>query len=463
MTQDGGDNWKNCTPRFSDVPAGTWVPQIQASKFKEGEAFVVFDDHRRDNWEAFLFRTRDFGRTWERIADDSDVFGYVYCFEQDPVEPKLYFCGTEFGLYVSFDEGKNWNKWTNGYPAAVPTRDMVVHPRDHDLVIGTFGRAFWVLDDTRPLRAMAQLGVENTLEKELQIFPMPDAYLNIIGESIGYRQGKVGDAYYNGTNREYGALISYYLKDAPENKEKLSLEEKVKIEIKDDSGKIVRTIFQTPKKGINRLAWNLTRDAPRTPNMTKPKKLTAPRSGISIAPGKYTAHISYQSNHDEFIFSVLPDVRLKIEEYSWLEKNKMIEDFYAEIIKLTAAMDEVRDMEKSIKFLKEKLSQKEEALFKEWNKKINSIEKQLKNQKEKVIPRKVQGIYRQPDVLMNQFWNIGSYLGHTLSPPTENQKLALEHFRKDVEVFLEGFEEFKAEEMSAFKRGVEGLELRILD
>ena len=138
------------------MPAGSWVPQVHASAYNEGEAFVVVNNYRRNDWTPWIFRTRDFGKTWERLVDDKKVNGYALSFIQDPVEPKLMFAGTEFGLYVSIDEGKNWTKWTNGYPT-VSTYDLAIHPREHDLVIATFGRALWVLDDIRPLREMARI------------------------------------------------------------------------------------------------------------------------------------------------------------------------------------------------------------------------------------------------------------------------------------------------------------------
>ena len=464
LTQDGGTNWTNCRSNFKGVPTGTWVPQIQASKYNEGEVFVVFDDHRRNNWEAFLFRTRDFGKTWERIVENRDVEGYVYCFEQDPIAENLYFCGTEFGLYVSFDAGENWNKWTNSFPAAVPVRDMVIQPRDHDLVIGTFGRAFWILDDIRPLRSMAKLGVQKVMDSGLVAFPAPDTYLNIIGESIGYRQGKVGDAYFNGTNREHGALFSFYIKNADEpTVEKTPLNDQAKIEISDAAGKVVRTLYHTPKSGVNRIAWNLRRDAPRMPNQSKPKKEVAPRSGMSVTPGSYIATVFYKNEKSHSAINVLPDSRLETDEKSWLEKDKMILDFYNEINKLTAAMDEVRGIESSLKFLKEKLSQKDEALYQQWKEKITTIEKELTYQKEKVLQKKAQGIYRQPDVLSNQLWNIRSYLGHTLSAPTDNQRLALSHFQKDVAAFLDGFGMFQKGMLAGFREEVKNLNVGILD
>ena len=203
---------QNLTKNFKGVPAQNWVAHIHPSNHDAAEAFVVFEDHRRDNWTPYLYHTNDYGKTWTNLVNEDQVRGFVYTAVQDPVEPNLLFCGTEFGLYVSFDKGKNWNEWTEGYPT-VPTTDLVIHPRDHDLVIGTFGRSIWILDDIRPLRTMAQMGAQKAMDQDLLAFPTADTYLINIGESIGYRQGKIGDALYNGENTEYGAIVNYYLKN----------------------------------------------------------------------------------------------------------------------------------------------------------------------------------------------------------------------------------------------------------
>jgi len=154
VTEDGGTNWKNTSQNIKGMPRNGWVPQVTASAHQAGEAFAVVNDYRQGDNAAYLFRTKDYGRSWQRIIDDTDVWGYVLCFVQDPVEPNLMFAGTEYGLYVSFDGGDNWNRWTSGYPT-VSTYDMTIQPRESDLVIATFGRALWVLDDIRPLRALA--------------------------------------------------------------------------------------------------------------------------------------------------------------------------------------------------------------------------------------------------------------------------------------------------------------------
>jgi len=140
LTTDGGASWTNCTPLIKEFPEGAWVPQIVPSEEDAGEATVVVNNYRQNDYAPYLYHTRDYGKKWNRLIDQSDVPGYVLSFAFDPEEPRLRFLGTEYGLYVTIDGGEQWTKWTNGYPT-VSTMDLVVHPREHDLVIGTFGRS----------------------------------------------------------------------------------------------------------------------------------------------------------------------------------------------------------------------------------------------------------------------------------------------------------------------------------
>ncbi len=190
-TTDGGETRNNLSKALKGVPEGSWIPQVHASKYRAEEAFVVVNNYRRNDYSAYLYHTLNFGKTWERIVDDSRVWGYVLSFEQDPVEPKLMFLGTEYGLYISIDAGANCTKWTNGYPI-VSTMDMIIHPCEYDLVIGTFGRAAYVLDDIRPLREIAQKGL-NILEEEIHVFDPPEAVLANNKRAPGFYSA--GDAY----------------------------------------------------------------------------------------------------------------------------------------------------------------------------------------------------------------------------------------------------------------------------
>ena len=185
--------------------SGPYVPQVVASSHDAGEAFVVFEDHRRNNWEPYVYRTRDFGNRWDRLVDDDDVWGYALSIAQDPVASNLLFLGTEFGVYFSINGGDSWQKFEHGIPT-VSAMDMVIHPRDHDLIVGTFGRSLFVLDDIRQLRTIAQDGAE-LLDAPLTVFDAPIAYHAITAQAPGTRFA--AQAMYAGENRETGAMISY--------------------------------------------------------------------------------------------------------------------------------------------------------------------------------------------------------------------------------------------------------------
>ncbi|MGZ5133834.1 MAG: WD40/YVTN/BNR-like repeat-containing protein, partial [Flavitalea sp.] len=150
LTRDGGKSWTNFRNKIPGLPAGSWIPQINASRFTGGEVFVVANDYRRGDFKPYIFRTTDYGKTWTRMVDEKKVTGYTLCVLQDPVERNLVFVGTEQGLWVSFDNGGSFQQWKNGYPA-VSTYDLAIQEREADLVIATFGRALYILDDIRPL------------------------------------------------------------------------------------------------------------------------------------------------------------------------------------------------------------------------------------------------------------------------------------------------------------------------
>jgi len=174
LTRDGGSTWANLTENIKGAPKNGWIPQIHVSNQNPGEAFVVINNYRQNDFESYLFYTKNYGKNWSRMVDDTKVSGYCLSVIQDPVEPNLIFLGTESGLYVSIDYGVNWTKWTRGYPT-VPTMDLKIHPREQDLIIATFGRSVYIIDDVRPQRQIAKQGI-SVLDKEITAFPSPVAY-----------------------------------------------------------------------------------------------------------------------------------------------------------------------------------------------------------------------------------------------------------------------------------------------
>jgi len=206
FTQDGGTTWNEVTKNLKGLPAGSWITQIKASNKNKGEALLVANDYRRYNYTPYAYRTTNYGKSWQRIVDQSDVQSYALCIVEDPETANLLFLGTDDGLYYSMNAGEKWQKMDPKVFPTVSTKDLVIHPREHDLVIGTFGRAAWVLDDIRPMRAIAK--ANTLLEKKAHLFTPPTAYLAAYQQPTGSRFG--GDAMYHGENRNYGAMFTYF-------------------------------------------------------------------------------------------------------------------------------------------------------------------------------------------------------------------------------------------------------------
>jgi photosystem II stability/assembly factor-like uncharacterized protein len=453
VTQDGGRTWTNVVKNVKGVPANTWIPQIQASKYNAGEAFVVFDNHRRNDWTPFVFRTKDYGQTWERIVDEKKVFGYVWCMIQDPIEPNLFFVGTETGLYVSIDGSKTYTKWKNGYPT-VPTSDLVIHPREHDLVIGTFGRALYVLDDIRPLRTLAKEGLQ-VLEKPIKMFEIPDAYL------VNYKANPGvlfhGDAVFMGENRPAGAMLSFVV-----NLEKDKKVDSVLIEVFDKQNNKIRTFKAQAKSGINRTQWNLEQKGIRFPTQPKPMRKDAPEpSGMSVLPGTYKVRISYNKNMDSAMVNVKPDPRLPVSEADLQAKESMIKAMYQKVSVLTEAMDRLREAKQTMGMVSRQLGDSEEPKVKEAKKIGKEVEANLQKLIESVTGKDdVQGIFRNPNILSAKLQSAMGYLRGS-NKPTPTAQLVMKQAEEDMALFLKEVNTFFDSDWKKYQQAVEGASPKI--
>ena len=204
VTRDGGSDWTDLSKKLKGLPEGSWIPQIRASDYDEGTAWIVANDYRRNNWSAYLYKVEDFGKKVTRIVDDSDVFGPVLSVLQDPVEPNLLWVGGEYGLYISLNGGNSFHKWSENMPT-VQVMDLAFQKREKDLVLGTFGRGAWVLDDIEPLRELAA----STDFEELTFFTPPVAYQWERKQSPGVRFA--ASATFRGENRSYGARFKAFV------------------------------------------------------------------------------------------------------------------------------------------------------------------------------------------------------------------------------------------------------------
>jgi len=299
LTRSRGGYWEDVGRRIRGVPEGAWVSDIEPSKHHPGTAYVVFDDHRRGDWTPYVLRTENYGEDWKKVLEKDQVRGFVHTLEEDPTTPNLLFAGTEFGLWVSLDRGESWFQWTSGLPS-VPVRALVVHPRDQDLVIGTHGRGIYLLDDIRPLQALAR--IPSLAEKPVYLFEMPPAYLRSAAALEGYHFP--GDAMFQGRTRPAGALLTYWVSDS-------AAADSAVIRILDEAGSLIRTFRGPARPGLNRVTWDLREDVPPAGGGGEGEgdfRLPIPE----VLPGRYSVSVSAGDGESESTLEVLPDPRVEI-------------------------------------------------------------------------------------------------------------------------------------------------------
>jgi photosystem II stability/assembly factor-like uncharacterized protein len=280
VTRDGGKRWSNVTAGMQGLPAWGTVSHIEPSRFDAATAYVVLDLHQVNNRDPFVYKTADYGKTWKQITEGipRTPLSYAHVLRQDPARRGLLYLGTENGLYVSFDDGARWQALQNNLPAA-PVYGLAVQERFGDLVVGTYGRGFWILDDLSPLRQLASR--------------LPDGEAEILAPRPAYRFRTVEApfaAFYDpvaGYNPPYGASLHYWLKTAVKEKDKETSKEKeeISITVTDATGKTVRTFKGPGKAGLNRAYWDLEFDKTKEARLrTSPLHAEHMKVGIEGIP-----------------------------------------------------------------------------------------------------------------------------------------------------------------------------------
>lgn len=481
-TLNGGTQWIEVTGNIKGLPAGSWIPQIKASTRNKGEALLIANDYRRFNYTPYAYRTRDYGKTWERIVDGTDVKSYTLSIIEDPENPNLMFLGTDDGLYVSIDAGNNWQKWTAGFPT-VSTKDLVVHPREHDLIIGTFGRAAWVLDDIRPLRAIASNRA--LLQRDIVLFTPPTAYQAAYQQPTGSRFG--GDALFNAQNRKSGAMITYYLKEGHKkmavNKEgdgkndqgdsedqDGNAQEKSGVQKKDsvqlqiyDGERLIRTLkYKTPEKpGLHRIYWNMDEKGPDTPSRKISKSRTEP-DGAKVKPGTYKVKITFGTTTDETAITIKSDPRLQLssaainEVYSNTKKLESFTQTAADAVKQLVESKHLAD-----KYSKE-LKELDEEKYKEQIKASKAIEKAIDSVIALFLGKedKRQGITRNPELnVVRRIASANSYVTSRKTGITSTEIKLIQYAEEDLKKALEATNTFFDERWKSYQSSIESLHL----
>ena len=500
-TTDGGENWNDVSNNLPGLPEGSWIVQIKASNKNKGEALLVANDYRRYNYAPYAYRTTNYGRSWERIVDEGDTESYTLSIVEDPEERNLMFLGTDDGLYISFNAGENWQKYTNGFPT-VSVKDLVIHPREHDLVIGTFGRAAWVLDDIRPFRAVAQS--QDILNKKAELFAPPTAYHASYQQPTGSRFG--ADATYHGENRSRGARITYFV-EVPEKNEAENAEEKdsdkkdrkkrksrnkkqegesrdleadtesdsANAEVKWDSIKLniydgerlIRTLKRKAPDttGVHTMIWYLDEKGVDRPSREIRERKNEP-GGVDVKPGNYRLVLNYGDQTSEEMIKVESDPRLDVsnqnidEIYSGLKQLEGMTQTAADaVFQLVESKNIAEAFQKDLKAQENGEEQFEEEL-EESKEIIEEIDELIALYLGKVDKR--QGITRNNEMtVMERISNASWYISSRQNGLTTTEDTLMEHAKEELRDALEDTNEFFKEEWPEYRNQMEQIELPV--
>lgn len=458
LTKDGGANWTNLSKNLKDLPANSWITQIKASNKNKGEALLVANDYRRFNYAPYVYRTTNYGRSWTRIVDESDVASYALSIVEDPVERNLLFLGTDDGLYISVDAGRNWQKWTNGFPT-VSVKDLVIHPREHDLVIGTFGRAVWVLDDIRPLRAIA--ANSKVLNGNIELFEPPVAYQARYQQPTGTRFG--GDALYHGENKPRGALITYYF-NPEKNKKGVSTARKdsIFLEIYKGNEKIRTLKYKAPKEqGMYKVRWGMDEKGVDRPSR-RIRNSTREPGGVQVIPGEYTLKLKYKDQVSEEKITVQFDPRLQLSDEAIKQKydaQKELENHQANISKMVKQLVENKN---AIGAFEKKLSSEDKTKYKEEIKLSKEMSKKLENHIALFMGKidRRQGITRNPEVtVLQRLRSASRYVGSRFGEQTRTEKQLVNQFKDSYKAAMDKSNNFLSSEWNDYITKMNGISI----
>ncbi len=511
---NGGANWNEVTKNLKDLPAGSWIAQIKASNKNKGEALLIANDYRRFNYTPYAYRTKNYGKTWERIVQKDDVKSYALSIIEDPLEPNLMFLGTDDGLYISFNAGEKWQKYANGFPT-VPVKDLVIHPREHDLVIGTFGRAAWVLDDIRPLRAIAKN--KDILDRKIELFEPPIGYQAAYQQPTGSRFG--ADAIYQGENRANGAQFSYYVKvdsttmssrkndNSAERKALDKNDEETEIDNEDltnpseedfrdedvndsssktkkdktvkdtkwdslslkiyDGNRLIRTLKQkTPDStGFYKWSWYMDEAGVERPSKTIRKRRNEP-GGVSVKPGTYRAVLNFGDQTSEENIVVKPDPRLNVSEeninavYNTMKQLEDLQQTAADAVKqLVESKNIAADFQKRLKKLGE---DKDGDTYKGQIKASKLVIERIDSIIAVFLGKedKRQGINRNPEVtVMQRLGQARGYVSSMQNGMTSTESDLIKNAKTALEAALINTNNFFNQEWKEYRVKIEALEM----
>jgi len=454
LTQDEGKTWANVTPK--DMPEWSRISQIDASAVDAGTAYVAVDRHQFDDLKPYIYKTGDYGKTWTKFGNGIPETAFVRVVREDPKKKGLLYAGTETGIFVSFNDGANWRPFKLNLPTT-PIHDLVI--KDNDLVVATHGRAFWILDDLSPLR---QYSDEVTGK---------DAYL--YKPSMAYRMqaGAAGERHPSkrtGQNPPAGAVIYYFLKDAPKK------DAEAKIEILDASGKVVRKYSSTeyepleepldpddkkpekqlkPDAGLNRFVWDLRyEEAHRVPGYYLWEYGSGARGPVAV-PGHYQVRLTVGGQSQTADLDLKLDPRVKVSQSDLEAQFNLLMETRDELSRVYDAVNQIQDVRGQLSGLKRRLP--ENAGAKTIVAAADDLEKKLVAVRDGILNLDIsanEDSLAYPPQLDAKLAFLAMDAGSADSAPTEAEQRQLERLKRQSGELLAKWEDLQRRDLAAFQK-----------
>jgi photosystem II stability/assembly factor-like uncharacterized protein len=438
VTRDGGKTWKNVTGNLRDLPKNAWVTSIDAGHFAEGTAYATFDLHTFGDMRPYAYKTTDYGETWTQIiAPISNVRGYAHVVKEDLVNKDLLFAGTEFGLWVSLDGGRQWAQYTGGEFPNVAVRDLAIHPRDKDLVIATHGRGIWIIDDITPLRELTP----ELLAKEAAFV---DARPTV--QAIPANGGWVnGDAAFTGDNPTDEAVITYY-------QQKRHIFGDLKIEIVDSTGKVLGTVPSSKRRGLNRATWSMRLKAPRVP--TAASADFGANVGPRVLPGTYTVRMTKDKNVYVTQLMVTRDPRSTYTAADRKEQFDLSMKLYNLLGDMTFAVDRINGVRLALEASAAKLPANDSLATR-----LRTASQQVDELRKRIVATKeggaITGEQRLREYLTELYTSVIYYEGR----PTQMQVMRTDAIGRELNDVVRDFDAWSARELNGLNSALAAKQL----
>jgi photosystem II stability/assembly factor-like uncharacterized protein len=454
LTRDEGKTWTNVTSK--DWPEWSRISQIDLSTFDPGTAYVAVDRHQFDDLHPYIYKTADYGKTWTKLTQGIPDTTFVRAVRQDPKKKGLLYAGTEMGVFVSFDDGAKWRLLKLNLPT-VPVHDLLV--KDNDLVVATHGRAFWILDDLSPLRQYS----EDVAQKAAFLYEPATAFRIQAGASGERHPSKL-----TGHNPPAGAVIYYYLKDAPKG------ETEAKLEILDASGKVIRKYLSTeyntleeppdpddkkpekqikPEAGLNRFVWDLRyEEARHVPGYYLYEYGNGARGPVAV-PGHYQVRLTVGGQTQTAGFDLKLDPRVHVSQEDLQAQFNLLLETRDELSRVYDAVNQIQDVRLQLSGLKRRLPTN--ASTKSITGAADELEKKLVGVRDQLVNLEItanEDSLAYPPQLDAKLAYLAMDAGSADSAPTEAEARQLEKLKRQSGELLARWDDLQRRDLADFQK-----------